>query len=161
VAVVAYYGHRPKEFSMVRSLDLVGGTEMVPVDRCLQLLGTESIGRVAVIVGDDVDVFPVNYIVDGDRIAFATNVGRKMSGMLAGRLAFEVDSIDLPAHAGWSVIVHGVVDSVEPYTDEKHTGAENHPKPQPWAGQKKLLVRIRPETISGRRVSDADWSPRV
>ena len=81
--------------------------------------------------------------------------------MLAGRLAFEVDSIDIAAHAGWSVVVHGVVESLEPYPEERHDGAENLPKPQPWAGHKHLLVRIRPETISGRRVSDADWSRRV
>ncbi len=145
----------------MRSLDLVGGTEIVPVDRCLDLLRTETIGRIAVVVGDDVDVFPVNYILDGDLIVFATNVGRKVSGMLAGRLAFEVDSIDLPAHAGWSVIVHGVVDSVEPYPEEKHDSLEDHPNPQPWAGHKRLLVRVRAETISGRRVSDADWLGRV
>jgi uncharacterized protein len=144
----------------VRSLDLVGGTEIVPVDRCLQLLRTETIGRVAVIVGDDVEVFPVNYILDGDLIAFATNVGRKVSGMLACRLAFEVDSIDLAAHAGWSVIVHGVVESIEPYTDEEDGSAENIGKPHPWAGQKRLLVRVRPETVSGRRVSEADWTSR-
>jgi uncharacterized protein len=145
---------------MVRSLDLVGGTEIVPVDRCFELLRTESIGRVAVIVGDDVDVFPVNYVCDGDLIAFATNPGRKISGMLLGRVTFEVDSIDLSAHAGWSVMIHGVVESIAPNADETDDTNENHLKPQPWAGEKKLLVRIRPEAISGRRVSDADWHSR-
>ena len=71
----------------MRSLDLVGGTEIVPVQRCLDLLRTETVGRVAVIVGDDVEVFPVNYILDGDLIAFATNVGRKEPLRHAGRPA--------------------------------------------------------------------------
>ncbi len=141
----------------MRSLDLVGGTEIVPVERCFDLLRGESVGRVAVVVDGEVEIFPVNYVVDGDQIVIASNVGRKMSGMLDCRLTFEVDTVDVAAQAGWSVIVHGVVEGIEPYGDGDHSGRDGHLLPQPWAGPKRLLIQVRPEKISGRRVSAGDW----
>lgn len=76
--------------------------------QCLDLLADEYVGRLAVIVGRRPEIFPVNYVLDGDAIVFRTASGTKLSGTTQGEVAFEVDQLHLPSHSGWSVVVHGV-----------------------------------------------------
>ena len=52
---------------------------------------------VALWYGGQVDIFPVNYGLDGDGILFRSNAGRKMSGAGSSEVAFEVDNIDTQA----------------------------------------------------------------
>jgi nitroimidazol reductase NimA-like FMN-containing flavoprotein (pyridoxamine 5'-phosphate oxidase superfamily) len=111
------------------------------------LLATECIGRVAVTFGGQVDVFPVNYGLDGHGILFRTNAGRKVTGAMAGEVAFEVDSIDPTAKAGWSVVVHGEARDISQFD-----GPERTRSAQPWTGSKDFLFRIAPRSITGRRV---------
>jgi len=130
----------------MRAIDLLGGTEIVSEEDCLELLSSQSIGRLALVVDDRIEIFPVNYAVEGGSILFRTNEGRKMRGSSSCDVAFEVDSIEPEAHAGWSVVVHGEPEDV---TGESQTIPDTV---QPWAGRKEYLVRIRPRSISGRRV---------
>jgi nitroimidazol reductase NimA-like FMN-containing flavoprotein (pyridoxamine 5'-phosphate oxidase superfamily) len=130
----------------MRAIDLLGGTEILSEDDCFELLRTQRIGRLALVIDDRIDIFPVNYAVDGISVLFRTNEGRKMRSAGAGEVAFEVDSVEAEAHAGWSVVLHGepedVTGTVEPDADTV----------QPWAGRKEFLVRITPRSITGRRV---------
>jgi nitroimidazol reductase NimA-like FMN-containing flavoprotein (pyridoxamine 5'-phosphate oxidase superfamily) len=130
----------------MRAIDLLGGTEILSEEACLELLQSQGIGRLAMVVDDRIDIFPVNYVMDGRSILFGTNEGHKILGFSAGEVAFEVDSIEEEAHAGWSVVLHGtpelVTDRVEPGEDAVH----------PWTGHKEFLVRIRPRSITGRQV---------
>jgi nitroimidazol reductase NimA-like FMN-containing flavoprotein (pyridoxamine 5'-phosphate oxidase superfamily) len=113
---------------------------------CWQLLETEVIGRVVASVDGQIEIFPVNYAVDGEGIVFRTNAGRKMTGVLASETVFEVDSVDRQAKAGWSVIVRG---------DDGPTRAG---AVKPWSGPKDFLMRISARTISGRRVIPVETS---
>ncbi len=131
----------------MRSMDLLGGTEIMREEDCWDLLASERIGRVAVAVDGQVDVFPVNYGLDGDGILFRTNAGRKMTAAMGGEVAFEVDRIDPTAKAGWSVVVHGVARDISQFD-----GPERQQTAQPWTGSKDFLVRISPRSITGRRV---------
>jgi uncharacterized protein len=130
----------------MRVIDLLGGTEIVSEEDCLEMLRSQSIGRVAMVVDDRIDIFPVNYAVDGRSILFRTNEGRKLRGASTGAVAFEVDAIEAGAHAGWSVVVHGQPEDVTSRVDPAADPVE------PWAGPKDFLVRIIPRTITGRRV---------
>jgi len=131
-------------------LDLVSGTGIVPEPDCWEMLGTQVIGRIAGVVSGRIEIFPVNYSVDGRSIVFRTNVGRKLAG-LAGEVVFEVDAVDTNAHAGWSVVVRGTVSEMERLADdERAQGA-------PWAGPKALMIRIEPTSVTGRRVFQR-WS---
>jgi nitroimidazol reductase NimA-like FMN-containing flavoprotein (pyridoxamine 5'-phosphate oxidase superfamily) len=133
--------------AIVRSIDLLGGTEILGEGDCWDLLASECIGRVAVAVGGQVDIFPVNYGLDGDGILFRTNAGRKMTGAAGGEVAFEVDRIDPTAKAGWSVVVHGEARDISAFD-----GPERLRAAQPWTGSKDFLLRIVPRSITGRRV---------
>jgi nitroimidazol reductase NimA-like FMN-containing flavoprotein (pyridoxamine 5'-phosphate oxidase superfamily) len=131
----------------MRAVDLLGGTEILSETDCWQLLETEVIGRVVANVDGQIEIFPVNYAVDGEGIVFRTNAGRKTTGVLAGETVFEVDSVDRQAKAGWSVIVRGDARDITSFDGPTRAGAV-----MPWTGPKDFLMRIRARTISGRRV---------
>jgi nitroimidazol reductase NimA-like FMN-containing flavoprotein (pyridoxamine 5'-phosphate oxidase superfamily) len=131
----------------MRSIDLLGGTEILREEDCWDLLASEAIGRVAVVFGGQVDIFPVNYGLDGDGILIRTNAGRKMTGAMRGEVAFEVDRIEPEAKAGWSVVVHGQAHDIS-----RFDGPERMRAAQPWTGPKDFLIRISPRSITGRRV---------
>jgi hypothetical protein len=131
----------------MRAIDLLGGTEIISDEDCLELLRGEVIGRVAVVVNGHVEIFPVNYTMDGDCVVFRSNDGSKLHGIKTGDAAFEVDRIDPKAHAGWSVVVHGEGEDFPEADDPDAPGS-----PPPWTGRKDFLVRIRPRSITGRRV---------
>jgi nitroimidazol reductase NimA-like FMN-containing flavoprotein (pyridoxamine 5'-phosphate oxidase superfamily) len=80
-------------------------------DECLQLLKEKPIGRVLLVENGVPTAYPVNYILCGEEIIFATSSKHKI-GAAAVRttMGFEVDNIDPHTHGGWSVLGAG-----EPY----------------------------------------------
>ena len=68
-------------------------------------------------------------------------------------VAFEVDYHDKLSRRGWSILLNGSaarVDADEPAL----SGADPRRPPEPWApGDRDLVVRLTPRSISGRRVS--------
>jgi hypothetical protein len=131
----------------MRAVDLLGGTEIIGEGDCWELLQTETIGRVVTEVNGEIEIFPVNYVVEGDGILFRTNAGRKATGVLVGETVFEVDSVDRQAKAGWSVIVRGEARDITAYDGPSRSNSVT-----PWTGPKDFLVRINPRSITGRRV---------
>src|SRR5436190_5089287 len=98
------------------------GLELMPPAGCLRHLRTETIGRVAVMVGDHPEIFPVNYAVD-DRgeIFFRTDSGTKLSAVAtAPTIALEIDGIDEENQLGWSVLVVGPARWVRSPEQEAH-----------------------------------------
>jgi hypothetical protein len=57
--------------------------------------------------GGELDIFTVNYGVDGEGIILRTNAGRKMAAADGGEIAFEIDYVDPISRCGWSVVFHG------------------------------------------------------
>jgi nitroimidazol reductase NimA-like FMN-containing flavoprotein (pyridoxamine 5'-phosphate oxidase superfamily) len=132
----------------MRALDLIGGTELMSEEHCWEFLASEEVGRVAEVIDGRVEIFPVNYGLDGHAIIFRTNAGLKMAGTFGREVAFEVDRIDETAHLGWSVVIHGDVQDITSLENPKRLEG-----PRPWSGDKDFLLMIRPRSISGRRVS--------
>ncbi len=123
----------------------------MPVDECIRLLGTVSIGRLAVGRGDDPPlVVPVNYILDDDMIVFRTDPGAKLDLLRENAVSFQVDAIDPYHRTGWSVLVRGVARE----TTETPTGRSL----QPWAGGPKAHWISLPTTnVTGRRIKLAEF----
>lgn len=120
-------------------------------DECRELLEQAVVGRLALAVAGDVDIFPVNYVLDGDAIVFRTAEGTKLAEVvISGRLAFEVDGLDPAAGEAWSVVVKGSGELLRDFDDIYH--AEELPL-HPWHSpdRKHCFVRIVPERLSGRR----------
>src|SRR4051812_12100415 len=130
------------------------GLEILNEDDCWRLMATKAVGRVGVTIGALPAIFPVNFVLGDGEIVFRTGEGTKLRAALnRSVVAFEVDDADPVYHGGWSVHAVGVAEVVSADDDPDVSVA-------PWApGQRDTLVRIRPELITGRRITrdtDAD-----
>jgi hypothetical protein len=120
-------------------------------EQCMNRLGRGGVGRVALAVGGEPAIFPVNYAVKDDDVYFLTAPGSKLAAAAEGAtLAFEVDHIDAFEHGGWSVVIAGP-SCIVPL-------AEAEPlwklKLGRWVGGgPEVQVRIRAERVSGREIS--------
>jgi uncharacterized protein len=133
------------------NFDRRSGLEVLERHECLQLLASHPVGRVAVVVDAWPMIFPVNYVLDGDSIVFRSDAGTKLAGAGSGfHMSFEIDGVDDAGHRGWSVVVNGVGREV---VDANELARVRTLDLQPWSpGPKTHWIRIRPETMTGRRI---------
>ena len=121
-------------------------------DECRRLLGERHLGRLALVDADGPVILPVNYTLDEGSVVFRTDPGSKLDAAAAGAtVAFEVDAADERDRTGWSVVVRGQASEVsEPADLERLRTLPLYP----WApGAKARYVRIRPASVTGRRIA--------
>lgn len=120
---------------------------------CDRHLRSEAVGRVAVMVDDHPEIFPVNYAVDerGD-IYFRTDPGTKLHAAATARtIAFEIDGFDEERQIGWSVLAVGPARWLARAQDIAKVRSL---RLQPWAaGEKANVVRLSPVKITGRQLA--------
>ncbi len=134
---------------MTTTTDRLGMT-VLATNESLELLRSSVVGRLAVSISDQPDIFPINYVVDHGCIVFRTAEGTKLAGAVLGRgVAFEVDGYDQANGEAWSVVVKGPAVEFE----QTHDLFDAVELPLfPWqAAPKPRFVRIEPVDISGRR----------
>lgn len=132
----------------------VGSTEELDVQECWALLAEVEVGRLAVAAAGDVDIFPLNFIIDDGAILFRTAEGTKLvEVVLAGQVAFEVDGYEPEHGRAWSVVLKGKAELLDKFADIYH--AQDLPL-FPWnALPKERFVRIVPDRLTGRRFTVA------
>ncbi|KRB38787.1 pyridoxamine 5'-phosphate oxidase family protein [Microbacterium sp. Root180] len=115
---------------------------------CWNLLARNQLGRLAVAVGDEPDIFPVNYVTDGPSLLFRTAPGSKLAELSVNpRVAFEVDEYD--ETFGASVVLKGAATRLE--LQREIDEADALPL-TPWIPTLKYRwVRIQPTSVTGRR----------
>jgi hypothetical protein len=88
-------------------------------------------------------------------IALRTRPGNVIE-TAAPPVAFEIDGIDPAHHEGWSVLVRGSLQHVDPGAA---SFAELHDA-HPWLGERDAWLVIEPFTITGRRLHAAlgEWA---
>lgn len=128
-----------------------GGIEVLSEDTCRELLASRDLGRIAFAVGEDTEIFPVNYSIDGTIVVFRTGAGTKLTQSTLSRVAFEVDDWDAGNKVGWSVVLKGVAQEVTAGTDPFSTGLRTRPVVSVAPGEHDYWVAIYPASISGRR----------
>ena len=118
-------------------------------ETCWALLAGQEVGRLAVSVAGQPDVFPLNFAVVDSAIVFRTAEGTKLLAVVVGpAVAFEVDGYDLDEGVAWSVVVKGWAEEVPTYEQLDDLAFPVFP----WSATPKgRFVRIRPTEISGRR----------
>ncbi len=119
---------------------------------CFSLLARQYLGRVSFIDKYGPTVLPVNFLLDRHTVVFRTDEGAKLDAALRhGRVAFEVDDVDVSGHTGWSVLIRGEATEI--------TGAQELARlrqliADPWApGARRRYVRILPAMLTGRRIA--------
>lgn len=122
-------------------------THEMTVEECWDMLRGEEFGRLAYLLGDEVNMAPINYAVDDETLLFKTAEGSKLLGIVMhSEVVFEIDSYD--DTIAQSVIVRGRARLLE--EDEAHR-AENVPL-RPWLDtQKYNVVEIAVDQVTGRR----------
>jgi uncharacterized protein len=126
--------------------------QVLPREECLRLLAAEEVGRIAVVLGRQPLIMPVNFVLEWETIVLRTDPGTKLATASFERVAFEVDHIDRERRAGWSVLVQGVGQEITPAYSRLFEQVRALAI-TPWApGDKEHWLRIMPVEISGRRV---------
>jgi len=122
---------------------MTGHDDVLPERECWRLLAMVSVGRLALSVRALPVIVPVQYYLDGRRLAVCLGHHELPERSLDETvIAFAADSIDPAARSGWSVQVQGR--SVIPRGLRIGTDCG-----WPAAAQ---VVEIEPGTISGHRV---------
>lgn len=118
---------------------------------CFELLRSVEVGRLAVRIPEGgVDIFPVNFIVDGGTILLRTAAGTKLSSIEEEPIvAFEADHFDWYERTAWSVVVKGEASRV---TDHNELFELFNVELDAWQHERKpFFVRIVPTMTTGRR----------
>jgi len=98
--------------------------EELPLEEWLRLLRCQTVGRIAVVVGEFPVVIPVNYrLADIRGRNWIVIRSRPGTGLDRTSLhgAFEIDGVDPAHHQGWSVLVRGALQRLDPHTGDLRT----------------------------------------
>jgi nitroimidazol reductase NimA-like FMN-containing flavoprotein (pyridoxamine 5'-phosphate oxidase superfamily) len=123
---------------------------------CLRLLTTTELGRIVVTVTgwDQPVIRPVNYVFDesSQSVLIRSAPGSKLHALLRSAAAtFEIDGSDPAKRTGWSVIISGVTEEITNPAELRRIDGLGL---EPWApGHHGRWIRIRANTVSGRRIS--------
>jgi uncharacterized protein len=130
-------------------------TEILTESQCWELLAQTEVGRLAVDIAGQPDIFPINFIADHGGIVFRSAAGTKLAGAVLNRfVAFEIDGYQPADRIAWSVVVKGQARAIERM--QEVFDAEDLPL-FPWlAWEKPNFVRIDPTVVTGRRYHIVD-----
>lgn len=124
---------------------------------CWNYLRRGEIGRLAVIVDDAPEIFPINFAVQHSAIVFRSAEGSKIDALLHNpQVALEVDGFEPESNTAWSVILKG---RAKPINDTDELFDTLSLEIFPWQpGAKNRFIRIDAEALTGRRFAVADSS---
>jgi len=111
------------------------------------LLSSVALGRLVTTFGGQLEIFPVNFVVQNGTVLFRTAEGTKLfTTVMNERVLFEAD--DHTTGEGWSVIIRGtarMLSSADEIREAEQTGL------MPWVPTEKLrFVRVTASEISAR-----------
>jgi hypothetical protein len=128
------------------------GMSILDEDTCWSRLASTNLARLAMVVAGDLEVFPVNIVVDGRSIVFRTAEGTKLAAaVIAPRVAVEADDVDPTTGLAWSVVVKGRAERLDRFADIY--GAEELALPAWTTHPKQWFVRVHGDEITGRAFS--------
>lgn len=125
-------------------------------DACLDLLRSTPVGRIACNVHGGPIILPVAYrLVEIESIrwvAIRTRRGNVLD-LPGTAVAFEIDGMDAERQRGWSVLVRGTLQRVDPDA----AGFRERFDPEPWLDDDRdAWLAIEPFSITGRALTDPD-----
>jgi len=134
--------------SQAEAADVV---EVLDERSCLELLHSESLGRIAFRTGEDIEMFPVNYACDGSIVIYRTAAGTRLAAAPRDHVAFEVDGWDSHQRVGWSVVLKGIVLDVTAGNDPFSKSLRERNVVPLAPGRRERWMAIYPSSVTGRR----------
>ncbi|MDO5076242.1 pyridoxamine 5'-phosphate oxidase family protein [Corynebacterium sp.] len=121
--------------------------KILSAEECFERLASQELGRIVVRRKDDMDIFPVNYVVDQGCVYIRSAEGNKVFTVALNHdVLFEVDLVEV--ETAWSVVIKGEAELLTRSEDIAH--ADSLPL-TPWLPTLKYnYVKITPNQISGR-----------
>jgi len=136
------------------AIDIVSRMGVIDRDRCVELMESTPIGRVAFVDGaGEILALPVNFKWHEGTVVFRTLEGQKLAAAAEGKaVCFEVDQWSPEERTGWSVVVQGRAREVTNWAEVEELEGIGL---VPWAKEKwkRMWVRIEPTNITGRVLS--------
>lgn len=122
-------------------------------DECYQRLSTTTVGRIAFVGDDGLQLLPVNFRVLGRTIFFRTAADSVLASLAHGTIevAFGVDYHEDLYRTGWNITAHGTPAQADA-ASATEAMAPSHGL-RPWApGARDVVIALTPSSIAGRRV---------
>lgn len=124
----------------------------VPTENdCLALLRSRELGRIAFRFAGIVEIFPVNYGMEGKIVVFRTSPGTKLAAVGKTAVAFEVDGWDPESGSGWSVVAKGRTEEITTNPGRVAEHLRCVPVQPAAPGDRWHWIGIKPLEITGRR----------
>jgi nitroimidazol reductase NimA-like FMN-containing flavoprotein (pyridoxamine 5'-phosphate oxidase superfamily) len=133
--------------------------EQLSYDECVTLLRSNQVGRLAMIVDGYPMILPVNYRLAETSgrtwITIRTRVGGEIDRAPLP-VAFEIDGADPFSKRGWSVLVRGTLQHVDPDAADFARRFD----PGSWLADRDAWLVIEPITVTGRRLhpGEVEWA---
>lgn len=117
-------------------------------DDAWRFLEHTRFGRLALSVGNQPDIYPINYLAHEGRLLIRTNPGTKLAEMTVNsHVAFEIDG--LSESEAWSVVLKGTARILE---SQHEIDAANDLPHTTWLPTLKYTwVEITPSSVHGMR----------
>ncbi len=119
--------------------------------RCIELLESTPVGRIAFTAHDGPIVLPVNYAWHEESVVFRT-LDRELQDLIDGQfVCFEVDDWSAETRTGWSVLVRGAAREVSQWAEREQLEAIGL---VPWARDvwRPRWIRVEPSEMTGREL---------
>lgn len=120
---------------------------------CLALLATTTVGRVAFVDADGIQLIPLNFAVIDEEIYFRTHPETVLHTLAEGHdsVAFEIDHHGEVSPAGWNVTVKGSTARVS--DPDLHAQVMATSRLRPWVGGVRgEVIHLTRRSVAGRRV---------
>lgn len=128
-------------------IEYTGPVAVLDAEECFEKLATQNFGRMVLRVGEVIEVFPFNFVVDGRSLVMRTAAGTKLAAItISDEVLVEVD--ERTETSAWSVVLRGKATVLERSAEIE--AAEELPLRPQIPTMKRTFVRITPTSVSGR-----------
>lgn len=137
--------------------DETTGLVTIPLSECVRHLESKEVARLAFAADGRIELYPINYIWDGEAIVFRTDPGGAIAAAAGGEVVVEIDHVDDRSRTGWSLILRGVPELVDPEVQPGLSARLARLMFFPWSGgEKSQWLRLLPAPLTGRRIGRSD-----
>ena len=124
--------------------------EELSAEECWTLLRKHNLGRLAMLVGERPEIFPVNFATAEGVAVFRTRPGTKLTHGPGALAALEIDGYDRSTNLGWSVVLGGRLRDITEDAEPRSARLRRLPVETAAPGSRPHWMILEPDRVSGR-----------